>query len=228
MRRVRFALPFALIALASAAFSTRIPLAPALLAVWCALAFGLGALAYAGVGPGLFGKRAEGTLRGANVLAMLPLHLTTWLSAALQRALSNENPVDEIRPGLFLGRRLQAREARLVGEAAVVDLTCELGEVLDLRTGRPYLCLPTLDGTPPSQTQLDEAIEFMAAHRERGLFVHCALGHGRSATVVAAWLVEIEEAEELAEAEFHLRAARPGVHLHATQRAAAQQWVSRG
>ena len=51
------------------------------------------------------------------------------------------------------------------------------------------------------------------------IYVHCGAGRGRSAMVVAALLVLRGVATDAREAERQLRAIRPGVRLHAAQRA---------
>lgn len=46
------------------------------------------------------------------------------------------------------------------------------------------------------------------------MLVHCAQGHGRSAVVVAAWLLLKGRAQDPEEALIQIKAARPGVRLH--------------
>jgi protein-tyrosine phosphatase len=83
---------------------------------------------------------------------------------------------------------------------------------------RNYLCLSTLDHTAPSKNQLKQAIIFIKNHIiERPVFVHCALGHGRSATVVAAWLMEQNKAQVVEEVVKQIKTIRPGVELDAAQ-----------
>jgi protein-tyrosine phosphatase len=48
--------------------------------------------------------------------------------------------------------------------------------------------------------------------------MHCAVGQGRSATLVAALLVRLGRADDVADAEQKLRAIRPGVRLADRQR----------
>jgi protein-tyrosine phosphatase len=52
---------------------------------------------------------------------------------------------------------------------------------------------------------------------EGPVYVHCALGHGRSATVVVAYLVATGRAATVQEGLASLRSKRPGVSLLAPQ-----------
>lgn len=61
----------------------------------------------------------------------------------------------------------------------------------------------------------------------RPVLVHCAHGHGRSATVLAAILIADGRAAGVAEAEALMQAQRPRVRLNRRQRAALLAWVAR-
>ena len=50
------------------------------------------------------------------------------------------------------------------------------------------------------------------------VYVHCALGHGRSALVTAAVLLRRGIVGDVRAAELHLRERRPGVRLKGVQR----------
>ena len=72
-----------------------------------------------------------------------------------------------------------------------------------------------LDLVPPSPAALAEAahsIETLRAHSP--VLVCCALGYGRSAAAVAAWLVLSGRAPDAAEAIARIRARRPRIVLH--------------
>ena len=55
------------------------------------------------------------------------------------------------------------------------------------------------------------------ARLPRPVYVHCAEGHGRSATVVAALLLLTEQVSTVEEAISNVRQARPGVGLNRQQ-----------
>jgi hypothetical protein len=76
---------------------------------------------------------------------------------------------------------------------AVLDMTCELprrvfsSEALQVK----YHCVPILDQTAPSPAQLCSAVRWCSEMRAEGMdvVVHCAFGHGRSATALVATLL---------------------------------------
>jgi hypothetical protein len=76
----------------------------AVLAGWTGIAFAAVGAAYAGLGPRVFGKRADGTLAWPNVLLLAPYLLLTLGLWHAQRLASREDPAHEIAPGLWLGR----------------------------------------------------------------------------------------------------------------------------
>lgn len=165
-------------------------------------------------------KRRTGTLNPLSFALYLPLHLLIRLSFRLATFKKKYPPRHEIAPNLWLGRRPSDSEAKAMLDHeswAVVDLTTEFAEPKVLRQGK-YLCLPTLDHTAPTSNQVEEALHFIAKEKPaKKVLVHCALGHGRSATIVAAWLLQNGLAKTAKEAEYQLRQIRSGVHLKDSQ-----------
>ena len=93
-----------------------------------------------------------------------------------------------------MGRRLSAREAARLQARAVLDLTA------------------------PSPAQLEAGARFIAKPRPAGpVYLHGALGYGRAACLVVAYLIESGTAGSLAEALALVRAAQPRVHLNGAQ-----------
>ena len=177
--------------------------------------------------PAVWLKRGDGTINPLGYLLCLPLHLLNWISLHLAARCQKYPALQEIAPNLWLGRRPFESEAKALvaaDEWAVVDLTSEFQEPLALRSGK-YLCLPTLDHTAPLRSQLKSALDFIAAEKSlRKVLVHCALGHGRSATIVAAWLIQNGMAKTASEADGQLRRIRPGVRLKKTQRRLLEEY----
>ena len=87
--------------------------------------------------------------------------------------------------------------------------------------GIAYTSLPTLDGAAPDRAEFDALVAHIV--RAGGVYVHCASGHGRSATLAAALLIARGLSASVPEAEERLRAARPGVRLSRAQRAFLEQ-----
>jgi hypothetical protein len=187
-----------------------------------ALSFLLVALAYFGAGPQLLFKRISGRRHPAAWLVHWPYFVLTAFSYQLSRALTREAALVEVAPNVFLGRRLMRREARradLPAWVAVLDLAAEMPEPCPLRELANYRSLPVLDATAMSLEQLRDAVEWVKLHAATGpVYVHCALGHGRSATVVAAYLLAVGLAADAETAVKQLRELRPGVRLHRSQR----------
>ena len=98
----------------------------------------------------------------------------------------------EVAPGLFLGRRLtadEARELRERGVRSVLDLSPELAETHGW-AGADYHHVPWPDLAPPGPCQLGPALDYIERRLPRGgVYIHCTLGFSRSAAVVLAWLV---------------------------------------
>jgi protein-tyrosine phosphatase len=137
------------------------------------------------------------------------------------RSLTKEPVADEVAPKIWVGRRPRPHELP-AGVAIVVDLCAELAELPSVVRRQDYLALPTLDSTSPTPLALaravDRVLDVLAA-TGGSAFIHCAFGHGRSATVAAAVLIRRGDAT-LDDVEARMRAIRPRIGLNAIQRAA--------
>lgn len=192
---------------------------------WVAASFALAALAYAGLGPKLLGKRPDGALPVWSYAVHGPFLLLGLVSMRFVHLTDPEPPFHEVAPGLFLGRRPTRRDRTAFGSlgvASVLDLCAELP--LSAVLGRvSYLTLPVLDAEPPDPAQLRSAVAWIDDQLGRGkVLVHCALGHGRSSTVVAAWLLAHGAPGDALDVEARLRRIRPGVRFTPPQHAALE------
>ena len=206
------------------AFKTRLAAGKPLLGCWLNLASPTAAEALAHAGFDFLVVDTEHSPADSmDLLAMLiaigsraaPVVRVTENSPALvKRAL------DSGCPNLVFPAVDSAAEARaMVANAkwAVVDMTSEFPEVPVLRRGT-YLCLPTLDHTAPTPVQIKSALDFIAAEKPfRKVLVHCAAGHGRSATVIAAWLLQNGVVKTAVEANDYMKRIRSGVRLKPAQ-----------
>lgn len=189
--------------------------------LWLGLSLGQVAVAYLFAGPGVLGKQADGTVHPVAWACGLPFLGLQEVAAVLQRW-RPEPAWNEVAPGLFLGRRCQATE--LPPQTRwVVDLTAEFVEPRDVRAGRSYRALPTLDGCAMSPGPFAQLLEELRT-AEGPLFVHCAVGHGRSATVLAAVLLSRGLARDVDDAEQVMQRARPRVKLGRRQRELLASW----
>jgi protein-tyrosine phosphatase len=215
---LRYASCAALSALVGVAASAFVPLLAAAL-FWLALANALVAYGYQSGRVTVFGKREDGKLALLPSLLLLPYLLLVWgfFWAKTLGFRRGEACWHEAAPGLYVGRKPRAFE--LPQDCTlVVDLTCEFTAAPDVVRKQGYRCLPILNRHVPREQALRALLQSLVAH-EGGLYVHCGAGRGRSAMLVAALLVLRGYAADVPAAEQLLCALRPGVKLHAAQRA---------
>jgi protein-tyrosine phosphatase len=191
------------------------------LLAWPVLSGVVVGVAYLAGRPGVFGKTAAGRLPPFNLLLLAPYFAATYLVWHAQRKLTSESASDEVAPGIYVGRRPYFAELP-EGTSVVVDLTAEFPvDPQIVREGIRWLCLPTLDGTAPDGDGLKELLDDVEAADEAAgpIYIHCAAGHGRSATAAAALMIRRGLAADVDSAEAAMRAKRPGIHLNRAQRA---------
>jgi hypothetical protein len=183
-----------------------------LILAWPAFALAGVALAYAVSWRGMFGKR-RGRLPVWSLVVfgprLLGLRIAWWIQSRAR------TPWSQLLPNLWIGRRPGgARECAQIkqhGVTVTLDLTAELSETRALRD-EGYHNLPVLDLTLPDLPTLQRAIEIIdAASRDGGVvYLHCALGYGRTAVVAAAYLLSSGRAATVEQAAEQVRACRPG------------------
>jgi protein-tyrosine phosphatase len=183
---------------------------------WSGVSFLIVAAGYGGLGTQVFGKRPEGTLPWWSLMLLLPYLLLTWGLWHLQRWLSKEPCHHQVTSNLWLGRRALRQELP-EGVALIVDLTAEFPIPPGVNNGRTYLSVPTLDSSVPERRDFEQALQAILDCKG-GVYIHCANGHGRSATLVLAVLVASQHIARLEEAEAFLKQVRPGIGLHPQQR----------
>jgi len=176
-------------------------------------------VAYLGYGPRVFGKRPDGALSWLHVLSLFPYYAVAWTLWQLKSRLLGERPHDEVAPGIIVGRRPLGALEYPKDTVCVVDLTSEFPRSATTRDCARYECIPTLDTAAPEIAAMRALVDRLA-DEDGPIFLHCAMGHGRSATVAAALMIRRGLARDVDEAVERMRAARPGVHLHPVQRAA--------
>ena len=176
-----------------------------------------GALAFGFQKPEMFMKLHNGRLSFFSYLVFWSYILSGNLLVMIYRLLSREHPIDEILPGVYLGCKLchfDKGKLSQRGICAVLDATSELGEAGFIRKHYNYLCIPVLDNHPPTLEQLSKAVTWIEEQLlHGGIFIHCALGHGRSATIVVAYLLHTRTVSGIQEAIAFIKSKRPGIHL---------------
>ncbi|WP_254510723.1 hypothetical protein [Anatilimnocola floriformis] len=192
------------------------------------------ALTFAGVGltyacdqPRWFGKLDDGTFEKLAWNRWVCYFLLIRLSLGIARLLNRKQPaIAEFAPGLWFGRRLTKREASQlpVEFAGVLDLAAEFSRVWVPTAD--YKSLPLLDGLPVSAANLRIALKWLAERRRCGnLFVHCALGHGRTGSIVLAWLLVKKQVPDAEEGIKKLQELRPGFGISTEQVASVEAFV---
>lgn len=194
----------------------------------CFIIMGLGFLR---LGPRIFLKQPHGRLHPLSYALYWPYHIVNAVSMLGVAKLKHENALDMILPNLYLGRHLTLLERGIARDSkieAVLDVTSEFARCAPLRGASHYKCIPLLDTYAASVDQLQEGANFIEAHiSQRPVFVHCAMGHGRSATMAAAYLLHSEQAASVDEALQFLRGRRPEVGFSISQRAALEAFAAK-
>lgn len=138
-----------------------------------------------------------------------------------------------VTPNLWLGGaptyRRDFEELLTLGITAVVDMRAE-------RIAEPAFFLEhdiahrqyrVPDVTVPDEDVLDDAVDWIAARVAEGrtVLIHCAKGRGRSATVLAAYLMETE-GMTFDDVDRLLTTKRPLVTLQDRHRRVLEAWIA--
>jgi protein-tyrosine phosphatase len=177
----------------------------AMLLWWGAIALAAVAVLYAG--PGAAGIQKK---NGRHPLALTAL-LAPYLigGGLLPRWRSRHAPEPcLVRDGVWVGRLPFASEMTRSPFGSLVDMTAELS----IKPGKwQYRSLPCLDVVALSPRDLAlAACEIEQLRASSGpVLVACALGRGRSASAVAAWLIATGRAADVSDAVAQVKRARP-------------------
>ena len=185
---------------------------------WFAAACAVVAIAYLANWPQVFGKRKDGRRHILNQFALLPYLLYARSLWHLLRLLSREAPVNDLAENIRIGRRLLKRELP-VDVDLIVDLAAELPRT---HAAPGYLSLPILDAGVPDYESLRLAIA--AISDSKRTYIHCAQGHGRTATLAACVL--ISGGMSASAAITQVQACRPRAHLNRVQRKFVQWFAT--
>ncbi len=88
-----------------------------------------------------------------------------------------------------------------------------------------YTWMPVVDGYPPNPIQLDVGTAIMngAISNGKTIYIHCRNGHGRSPTLVAAYMIRYMGLS-INEAERKIKEKRPEIHIEDSQREALKKF----
>lgn len=149
-------------------------------------------------------------------VVLLPYLILGAAALYAARWFDKEGLLNPVAPGLFIGRLpfpFELSKLRTAGIGAVLNLCWEFPQLsgIDGEPGIKTARAPILDGSPPTDRQFQEAIQTVERWRAEGrrVLVHCAQGHGRTATITAAILIRLGLASDVDEALSMIAAARP-------------------
>ncbi len=127
---------------------------------------------------------------------------------------------NKINPNIYLGTDMCCQthfKSELIKKGITADISLE-GEKQDHPFGvKYYLWLPILDHTAPAVSQLKIGVAFIENLIENNIkiYIHCQRGHGRAATLTAAYL--IKKGMTPKEAVAFIKKRRPMIHPNAKQ-----------
>ncbi|MFN2623962.1 MAG: dual specificity protein phosphatase family protein [Chthoniobacterales bacterium] len=192
--------------------------------IWPLVSLGLMAVAYFGLGPGIFRKQ-NGRLPWTTWWTLGPVLLGQEISRLYYRRQARAG--DELTPQVWIGGVLSYSEASAIARrriTAVLDLTAEFSEPGPLRAVT-YRNIPILDLTAPTIAQLEEMLLFIARESATGtVYVHCKIGYSRTAAVAAAWLLRSGLASSVSDAIDFVRRVRPRVVIRPEVLAALREF----
>ena len=105
-----------------------------------------------------------------------------------------------LKDNVYLGRYPSAKEYSVLEEKGICLVLNLATEQQVQKKGLAQIRLPFLDQTIQSPESLHEGVQYIEAHKNDGVYVHCTLGLSRSVLLASAWLLfngySLEEAQE--------------------------------
>jgi protein tyrosine phosphatase len=158
----------------------------------------------------ILGKTENGTYSALLQIINLPWLSLTYFVWYLNVLVSTEDFENQIgNTNVYISRRPRLTELKEIYEV-VIDLTAEFIE--PKKEGQSYFHLPWLDGMSPSNFKIPEGITTNSK-----ILIHCAQGHGRSATYTAMLLKQLKLCDSTAEAYHLILQSRPSAKVSKQQ-----------
>jgi protein-tyrosine phosphatase len=187
--------------------------------LWPAVSLILVASFYAFIGPEGFRKSPRGRMSPAVKFLLAPYVAGAWINSRLWTRRDAE-PV-QVLEQVWIGRFPSSRDLKSCGIRSVVDLTAEL-PASSIRC--TWHCVPMLDLVAPAAATLSRAADQVERCLSKGpVLVCCALGYGRSAAVLVAWLMRSGRARTIGDAVALVTTARPRLVLRSVDLAGIAQ-----
>jgi len=145
----------------------------------------------------------------------------TRLLRDLWYVLDRRHRITALTDSVYIGGELTPERVAFLRQVGVRAMVSLQAEKLDSMSGLDaHLWLPSLDGRPPSVSQLVLGARFVAGQVAGGkpVYIHCHAGVGRAPTMGAAYLVLIGATPSDALAQ--VQATRPWISMNHYQRQA--------
>ena len=165
-----------------------------------------------------------------QLYASLVFYPTLCWNLLLARVLSVRHWWDEVDDNVLIGAfpfKSDVTKLAQAGIQAVVNTCQEYSGPQSTyeQYGIEQLHVPTIDFTHPTLESIEAAVAFMEERIGLGqrVYVHCKAGRGRSATIVACWLIKHYQITA-DEAQAWLTRVRPHVNASINQRPVVRQF----
>lgn len=216
-----------------AAFSGSVLLSLAL--GWIASSFLIVGIAYLLNRPGIFRKRADGSIPSFIRVFFVPFMMGSRLVNWINRRIDRVPAVQKVDAHLYLASRLTRTDVESLKHEniqAILDVTCEFAG-LDWSKEEgdfEYLNVPILDQSIPSPAQINQAISWVhqQVRRNRSVVIHCALGRGRSVMIMAAYLLRRFPEMTSREIQDRIRTSRETANMNKRQLGVLDQYHRAG
>lgn len=145
------------------------------------------------------------------------------MQITLRPHLHNSIEFSKIDNRIYIGTNQCCRyhfNKNLLSKGISADISLEENRV-DAPFGvQSYLWLPTIDGTAPSDHQLNLGVKHLTnlVNEKHKVYIHCKNGHGRAPTLVAAYYISL--GHSVADAIKMVLSKRRGAHLNQKQKEA--------
>mmetsp|Transcript_21285 Transcript_21285/g.59947 ORF Transcript_21285/g.59947 Transcript_21285/m.59947 type:complete len:258 (+) Transcript_21285:203-976(+) len=194
--------------------------------LWPALCYFVVAAAYAFNKPAWISLSSKSDSAG-DIPTVIRILMSPFLGGAFIVWFAKRWKSPEIMPSRIVERVYLGRLPWELSEipedvVEIVDCTAEFPRFVTSNV--KYQCFPMLDTCAPPESERDRFVTVarhvasFAIDGEDAVYVHCANGRGRSATLIAAALLAARLVDTVEEAQTVMRLQRPQVHLKACQK----------